>query len=144
LRFSQIFTLSLHDALPIFLNCESCLRCFLSISKTSFSLLSALSSDQHINIIKIANGKAAINIAISKADNPPDHKSTEAIPAKVRPHTTFTFVLGFNVPPVVSIAKTKVPESAEVIKNDEIKITARPMRIEDIGVNSRKPNNAAS
>src|SRR5690625_4694649 len=103
-----------------------------------------LSSDQHINIIKIANGNAAINIAIAKADNPPDHKSTEAIPAKIRPQTTFTFVLGLNVPPVVSIDKTKIPESAEVIKNDEIKITARPMRNEHIDVNSRQPNNAAS
>src|SRR5699024_1489581 len=125
-------------------NCESCSRCFLSISKTSFSLLSALSSDQHINIIKIANGNAAINIAISKADNPLDHKSTEAIPAKIRPQTTFTFVLGFNVPPVVSIAKTKVPESAEVIKNDEIKITASTTIIVYQVINSRKPKNAVS
>src|SRR5699024_9138150 len=109
-----------------------------------FSLFNALSKDQHINIIKIANGNAAINIAICRADNPPDHKSTEAIPAKIIPQTTFTFVLGFNVPPVVSIASTNVPESAEVTKTDAIKITARPMTIADIGHDSRKPNNPAS
>src|SRR5699024_5451995 len=107
------------------------------------SLFNALSKDQHINIIKIANGNAAINIAICRADNPPDHKSTEAIPAKIIPQTTFTFVLGFNVPPVVSIASTNVPESAQVTETNSGTITARPITLADIGDDSRKPTDAA-
>src|SRR5699024_6322550 len=112
--------------------------------KMECSLFKAFNSEMHIPIIINANGKAAINIAISRASSPPDHNKTEAIAARIIPQTTFTFVVGFNFPPVDNIASTNVPESAEVIKKEEIKITAIPIITADIGEDSRKPNNATS
>src|SRR5699024_12821383 len=104
------------------------------------SLFKAFNSEMHIPIIINANGKAAINIAIARASSPPDHNKTEAIAARIIAQITFTFVVGFNFPPVVNIACTNVPESAQIIKKEEIKITAIALNTTDIGEGSGQPN----
>src|SRR5699024_7036267 len=60
------------------------------------------------------------------------------------PQMALTVVLGFNSPTVVSMPSTNVPESAEVMKKEEIKSTATPTTTDANGCDSRNANNATS
>lgn len=71
-----------------------------------------------------AKGKAAIIDAVCKAVSPPDQSRTNAAADTRIPHTILVMFGGFRLPFVVCIPRTKVAESAEVIKNVLISIIA--------------------
>lgn len=77
-----------------------------------------------IRIIITENGKAATIIAFCKAINPPEYNNTSAIDVSKIPHISLIRFAGLATPLVDIIARTNVPESADVIKNTATKIMA--------------------
>src|SRR5699024_9895743 len=101
-------------------------------------------------IIKITtklNGNAdiiAADCSASSPVSPPANNSTYAIAANASPQTIFINPDGFNVPYAVCIPKTKVAESAEVIKNEAINANAIIDSINPNGNSLNIPNNCVS
>ena len=91
-----------------------------------------------MTIIRMMNakGKAARIAPICKPFNPPDHNKTVAATNWMTPHVNLIELGGFRFPWVVKVPRTKVAESAEMIKkvaNKKIAITDDhiPRRPED-------------
>ncbi len=63
--------------------------------------------------------------AVCKASKPPTYNKIEAKAAKTIPQIILMRFGGFKLPCVVNIPKTNVAESADVIKNVEIRRIAR-------------------
>jgi hypothetical protein len=70
-------------------------------------------------------GKAEAMEAVCRAPRPPATSRTAATPPSKIPQAAFKLRVGSWLPPEVSMATTKVPESAEVIKKAAIKMIAR-------------------
>ncbi|EQB88704.1 hypothetical protein M918_23635 [Clostridium sp. BL8] len=85
------------------------------------SLIKALHKEIKPRIIIIINGKAATIAIACNPCKPPESKSPTANNASTSPQSTFFLFEGFKLPFEVNIAKTKVAESAEVIKNVQSK-----------------------
>lgn len=75
-----------------------------------------------------ANGRAAIMDAVCNPPNPPLYKRTAAIEDCRIPQISFVDTAGFKLPFDVSMPKTKVAESAEVIKNVMINKVAKILK----------------
>lgn len=82
------------------------------------------------------NGKAAIIIVFCKAVKPFTESRITAIVDWINPQISFTLFGGVNEPFVDCIPRTKVAESAEVTKNEAIKIIAATERSNDQGIAS--------
>ena len=69
-----------------------------------------------MTIINIKGNAEAIE-AVCSAETPPEYNNTNAINACIMPQTTFFVFGGLISPPELSILRTKVAESADVMKN---------------------------
>ena len=99
-----------------------------------------------MTIIRMMNakGKAARIAPVCRPFNPPDHSKTAAATDWMTPHVNLIELGGFRFPWVVKVPRTKVAESAEVIKNVPIKKMATMDMIEPMGNCSRRMNKATS
>ena len=80
------------------------------------------------------NGKAAMIIVFCKAVSPLTDSKITAIVDWMIPQMSFTLFGGVNEPFVDCMPSTNVAESAEVMKNEAIKIIAKTERMNDIGI----------
>jgi hypothetical protein len=83
--------------------------------------------EKHIQIITIANGTAAVMVAVWRALRPPTRSSIAANEAITTPQMSLTGAAGFTAPSADMLPSTKVAESAEVIKK---MLTSTSARIE--------------
>ena len=90
------------------------------------------------------NGKAATMSILCKASRPSADNKMTAMADCARPQITFTILDGSNEPFVVCMPNTNVAESAEVMKNVLIKITAIIERTIDNGSSLNTANNVSS
>jgi hypothetical protein len=91
------------------------------------SALSALYNEKHIIHIRSVNGNAAAMDADCNVSKLPLNNNTIDIKARTMPQITLIALEGFNFPSEQKIPKTKVAESAEVIKN--VTISSKETRL---------------
>src|SRR5699024_5131018 len=102
----------------------------------SISSRNALISENTIKSMTKENGSAAIIIVFCKAVKPLTESKMTAIVDWIKPQMSLTLFGGVNEPFVDCIPRTKVAESADVMKNEAIKIMAATDKMSDHGIAS--------